>query len=210
MSDAQIPQIETLSRIASRVLRLPFALRAGAPDFPAVRAVQRHWESLRGARVAPARAEIDPRPLADCLDVLFVAELVAPGVARLRLTGQHLSDLLGMEPRGMPLSVFFTGAGRDELSQALQQVAQGARVTLPLRAETGLGQPGLDGMLALMPLTDRDGRISRVLGALETLGPVGRTPRRFRTTAPVQRIGGPAMPCALPGQPFRVIDGGRT
>ena len=125
----------------SQVRRLPFAVRAGAPEFPAVAAVQHHWESLRDPRGVPARDAIDPRPLAQWLDCLFIAELVAPGVARIRLAGQHLSDLLGMEPRGMPLSMFFTGPAREELTLALGQVAQGARATLPLRADRGLGQP---------------------------------------------------------------------
>ncbi|MCB1345558.1 MAG: PAS domain-containing protein [Rhodobacteraceae bacterium] len=207
MTDAQI---DTRPSPLSQVLRLPFALRAADPGFPAVVAVQRHWESLRDPRGVPARDAIDPRPLAQWLDQLFIAELVAPGVARIRLAGQHLSELLGMEPRGMPLSVFFTGPARDELASALAQVAQGARATLPLRADRGLGQPAMAGMLALMPLTDREGRLSRVLGVLESVGPVGRAPRRFRTTAPM-RADPAAPPPAQPGQrpALRLIRGGR-
>ncbi|GAB4266577.1 MAG: hypothetical protein Kow0013_15800 [Pararhodobacter sp.] len=195
--------------------------------FPAVAAVQRHWEALRGSRVAPARTEIDPRPLAQCLEVMFVAELVAPHVARLRLCGQHLNDLLGMEPRGMPLGVFFRPEARSELDIALEQVAQGARVTLPLRAQGGFGRPALEAMLALMPLTDADGRMSRVLGVLESEGQIGRAPRRFglgapaRATVPARPLPEARTPSTLtpsartpstrrPGRPvLHVIEGGR-
>lgn len=175
------------------IFRLPSGPRNAEPDFPAVRAVQQHWESLRAGRVCPARAEIDPKPLSHCLDVMFVAELVAPTVARLRLCGQQLGELLGMEARGMPLSVFFQAEARVELTNALQQVAQGARVTLPLRSPAGLGQPVIDGLLALLPLTDHEGRITRILGVLETRGPTGRAPRRFNLSAPMKTATGDLM-----------------
>lgn len=205
---------QTPAQRLAEVLRLPFAPRTGEIDFPAVRAVQRHWDELRAGRIAPSRAELDPKPLAHCLDVMFVAELVAPTVARLRLCGQQLGDLLGMEPRGMPLSVFFNGEARAELGAALTQVAQGARVVMPLRSEAGLGQPAIDGLVALMPLTDADGRITRILGVLETHGPAGRAPRRFRLSAPVRLETGKApAPASRPrGEKprLRVIKGGKV
>lgn len=190
----------------ARILRL----NAEPVRFAAVAAVQAHWEALRAGRPAPGRAEIDPRPLADCLPDLFVAELVAPGLARLRLAGQHLGDLLGMEPRGMPLSVFIEPEDRDELSGALRQVATGVRVALPLRAKAGFAKPALDGMLALLPLTDQHGQITRVLGVLETVGPLGRAPRRFRLGQPLTAVlRQPARPMRG-GPALRVIDGGRA
>ena len=169
---------------ASGLLRLPFALRERArPDYAAIRTVLSYWETRRGARIAPARSEIEPAPLAEVLRFMFIAEIVAPGVARLRFAGQHLHDLLGMEPRGMPRSCLLAAPSRDELAGALARVQKGARVQLPLRAARGLGKPGMDGLLALMPLTDSAGQITRVLGVLETHGQIGRTPRRFDLAA---------------------------
>ena len=63
---------------------------------------------------------------------------------------------------------------------------------VPLRSPSGLGQPTIDGMLALMPLTDHEGRITRILGVLETRGPAGRAPRRFNLSAPMQSQTGAA------------------
>lgn len=154
-------------------------------SYPAVDTVVSHWEVLRGQKLAPARSQIDPRCLAECLDKLFIAEQVAPGIARFRLCGQQFTTLLGMEPRGMPLSVLFAHEARDSLAAALRQVALGVRAVLPLRAEKGLGRPGMDGMLALMPLTDHEGRITRILGVMETHGQVGHAPRKFRLTTPL-------------------------
>ncbi len=202
-SDVAVPTLP------SNVRRLPFAYQnSGMQDYPAITLVQTQWETLRDGRAAPARAEIDPRPLAGALDVLFIAEMVAPGVARLRLCGQHFNELLGMEPRGMPLSMFFAPEARDGLAKALAQVAQGARATLPLRAEKGIGKPGLDGMLALMPLADQHGAINRILGVLETHGQIGRAPRRFRMLAAKAQVVDSPRSTGKPN--LRLIPGGRA
>lgn len=207
MTHKPFSHIAPTPRLSATLVRLPFGRAAPEGlDYPLIAQVQSHWRLLRGARVAPARAEIDPRPLAEALDVLFIAEIIAPGIARFRLCGQHFTALLGMEPRGMPLSVLFCPESRNDLASAVQQVAQGARVNLPLRAQKGLGRPGIDAMLALMPLTDQHGAMSRILGVLETHGPVGRAPRVFRLAAAVDMAAParPAGPVAL-----RLIRGGK-
>jgi hypothetical protein len=173
---------------AARILRLPFAVRAPVLDYPSVSAVQAYWEELRGGRGMPARSEVDPAAISAALSHTFIAEMVAPGVARLRVAGSHLNDLLGMEARGMPLSVYMTGETRRELAAAIQQVSQGARAQLPLRSDPGIGKPALDGLLALMPMRDRAGQATRILGVLETHGQIGRLPRRFRLAGQVTRL----------------------
>lgn len=147
-----------------------------------------HWEALRGGALAPARTALDPRAIASALEFVFVAELVAPTVARLRLSGQRLFDLLGMEPRGMPLSVFLAHDARDALDDALRQVAHGARVSLPLRGARSLGRPGINARMVLLPLTDGKGQINRVLGVLEYHGQVGRTPRVLSMAAGIELV----------------------
>jgi len=221
MTDAPEPISATLRKQAGKILRLPFAIRGPALAYPLTTAVLGYWEDLRGERIAPARSELDPRRLSQALEFTFIAEFVAPEVARMRIAGRHFEDLLGMDPRGMPLGVLFSLDARTELGTALAQVSQGARAQIPLRAESGIGKPGLDGLLTLMPLTDGLGRITRVLGVLETHGQIGRTPRRFRLSA--NRA--PTLPqpqpksteSALPGTPptdqrphLRLVQGGRA
>lgn len=183
MTDASKPVVTQLREQAGKILRLPFALRGPTLDYPLAAQVLHYWEEVRGDRVAPARSEIDPRAIAQALEYTFIAELVTPQIARLRIAGRHFEQLLGMDARGMPLGVFFSLDARDELALALAQVAQGARAQLPLRGESGLGKPGLDGLLVLLPLTDSQGQITRVLGVLETHGQIGRHPRRFKLAA---------------------------
>jgi hypothetical protein len=197
------------------VVSLPVATAALAEAesrFPAVALTLRHWDALRAGRAMPERDEIDPLDLAQSLEFLFLAEPVAPGVARLRLAGQHLTRLLGMEPRGMPLCALFEGAARDEVAQAVDQVVRhGLRVLMPVRAEGGLGRPALEGLLALMPLSAGPGAQARVLGVVQTRGAIGRTPRRLSLSGPAQSL--PALP--RPQGPdrrpaLRVIPGGRS
>jgi hypothetical protein len=170
-----------------------------ANRYRAVSAALAQWDRLRAGRPMPTRDDLDPRDLAEALEFLFVAEPVAPGVARIRLAGRHLTQLLGMEPRGMPLCALFEAEARAEIAAGIEQVLHhGARVILPLRAAGGLGRPALEGMLALMPLADAEGRITRLLGVLQTRGAIGRTPRRLGLAGPARPLTGADMPAHAP------------
>ena len=170
MSDLLSESNSTLHSGAD-IFRLPGSPRNAEPDFPAVRAVQQHWEILRAGRVCPTRAEIDPKPLAHCLDVMFVAELVAPTVARLRLCGQQLGELLGMEPRGMPLSVFFQAEARVELT--LEDGGQ-LRGTVAVRptVQTFRDMDGQEGTNSLLRLDDLDDPAHQHVVWLDTVAKV--------------------------------------
>lgn len=205
MQDAGYAMIDQTSELS-----LPAAVQANR--FPAVDSVLRYWDGLRAGRAMPERDDIDPREIGQALEFLFVAEQVAPGVVRLRLAGQHLTQLLGMEPRGMPLSALFAGPSRGELADAVEQVGRhGLRALLPVKAETGLGRPAMDGLLALMPLGAEGGRTARILGVLQTRGATGRVPRRLVLAGPVERLAAPVIvPAATVRPALRLIAGGRA
>ena len=69
--------------------------------------------------------------------------------------------MMDMDLRGMPLTALFAASARAPLGAALAQVASGARATLSVQGEAGFGQPQLAGRLALLPLTDESGAITR-------------------------------------------------
>ena len=75
--------------------RRPLGSAAPRPAQRALDLVEAYWTALRGARLVPSRSEVDPRGIEAALDRAFVAERIAPGVARLRLAGAHLADLNG-------------------------------------------------------------------------------------------------------------------
>ncbi len=173
-------------------------------DYPIVAQVCAHWAALRKPGRLPRRDALDPRALADALPQVFLAQLIGPRVARMRLCGHRIEDMLGMELRGMPLTALFAAPARAPVTDALEQVAASARARLMVQGEAGFGQPRVAGQMALLPLTDADGAITRVLGVLERHGAAGRRPRRFTVTD------APKLDAAPAGTPaLRVIPGGR-
>ncbi|WP_254695294.1 PAS domain-containing protein [Oceanicola sp. D3] len=170
--------------------------------FPAIHTLRRYWDELRGPRQVPSRAEVDPRAIEETLEYAFILERIAPGVGRFRLAGMHLNDLMGMEVRGMPCTSMFMPEHRATLSRALEEVFAGpSTALLTLAGERGVGRPPMDGQMLLLPLTSDFGDVTRALGCLCTIGPIGRSPRRFtvkdeiirpvRVTAGAEDLGTP-------------------
>lgn len=142
--------------------------------------VRAYWEGLRGGTGLPRRDQIDPRGIAGALDTVFLLERVAPGVARFRLAGMQVNDLMGMDVRGMPLSAMIDPASRPRMAEALEALfARPAILTLGLEAERSVGRPALEGRLILLPLISARGPCDLALGCFATHGSAGRAPRRF-------------------------------
>ena len=139
-----------------------------------------YWSSMRKGHAVPRRTDIDPRGIEALLENAFIAEKIAPGLARLRIAGTHLSDLMGMEVRGMPISAFIAPEQRELLSELLVEVFdRPAIVKINLESPSGVGRRALKGTLLMLPLRSDLGDTSRALGCFLTDGLVGRTPRRF-------------------------------
>ncbi|WP_298499367.1 PAS domain-containing protein [uncultured Maritimibacter sp.] len=178
--------------------------------FPSIRRVETYWEALRNGRVMPARAEIDPRGISDVLEFAFILEKIAPGVARMRLAGMHLNDLMDMEVRGMPITAMFLPEARRALQQVLESVLESPAIAkLTLESDSWIARPKLEAQMILMPLKDEHGRPTRILGALQARGTIGRGPRRFRILsqdvapilgydAPAGILAGPATEAEAP------------
>jgi len=146
--------------------------------------VEGYWHALRGRRAVPRRAEVDPRGIERALERTFILEQVAPGVGRLRIAGSHLTDLMGMEVRGMPLTALFSPTARDALSVCLDQLCRTpSTMILSLVSEQAMGKPKLTARMLLLPLRNEEGVINRVLGCLDSNGLIGVAPRRFTIAA---------------------------
>jgi hypothetical protein len=149
-------------------------------SYAALSLVEAYWDALRAGREMPKRAEIDPRGIESALEYAFILERVAPGVARMRIAGTHLHDVMGMEARGMPITAFFEHDCRTRVSGLLEEVFQTPGVAeLQLQSSGSLGQPELEARMILLPLKSDLGDVSRILGCLVTRGDLGELPRRF-------------------------------
>ncbi|MCZ4351329.1 PAS domain-containing protein [Roseovarius aestuarii] len=139
-----------------------------------------YWTRMRCNGDVPRRSDIDPRGIEALLSNAFIVERIAPGLARFRIAGSHLSDLMGMEVRGMPLSAFFNSDHRGALSDALVEVFDApATLHMDLSSKGRAGAPAMSGQLIVLPLRSDLGDVSRALGCLVTKGTPGRGPRRF-------------------------------
>ncbi|MFX0540245.1 PAS domain-containing protein [Roseovarius sp. S4756] len=183
-----------------------------ASDSAALAAFEAYWRKMRHGAIVPRRSDIDPRGIEPLLGNAFITERIAPGLARLRIAGGHLTDLMGMEVRGMPISAFLEPGSRDELAHHLVCLFdQPATLRLSLVSAARPGAPKLEGTLLMMPLRSDLGDISRALGCLVSTGTIGRGPRRFEiaqaTVTPLDACANPdAKPRLIPFLPERAED----
>ncbi|AAV95219.1 hypothetical protein SPO1943 [Ruegeria pomeroyi DSS-3] len=161
--------------------------RSGRTVSP-LRQAEAYWSALRVGDGVPRRSDIDPRGLENILEYTFILERIAPGVARFRLAGSHLSEMAGMEVRGMPLTAFFTAAARSEIGATLEHVFDTPAICeMSLRAERRFTAPRVEARMILLPLQSDFGDVSRALGIMISDGPLGTGGRRFEISESVLR-----------------------
>lgn len=164
---------DTLSGKLEKVVSMD-RFRSGRSLSP-LRQAEAYWSALRGDDEVPLRSAIDPRGLENILPYTFILERIAPGVARFRLAGQHLTELTGMEVRGMPLTAMFTGAARTEVGAVLEHMFETPAVAeLDLIAERRFSLSPLEARMVLLPLRSDFGDISRALGVVVAEGQLGK------------------------------------
>lgn len=176
-----------------------------------------YWEALREGNAPPLRARISPRGIAGILEQAVMLERVAPGVARVRLAGMAVNDLMGMEVRGMPLTAMFAPASIGRISDGLEALFAGpAILDAEIEAERGFGRPRLEARLMLLPVCSVPGVCDLALGAFALRGEPGRPPRRFAVSRllrePLMPEGPLRRPAAVPmpaGHAPRLADPGR-
>ncbi|WOI57216.1 PAS domain-containing protein [Palleronia sp. LCG004] len=156
------------------------ARRAAQAYDPAFAQLETYWSALAGTRDMPFRDEVDPRGLDGVLDRIFLLERIAPGLARFRIAGQAVTDIMGIEMRGMPLSSAFTPEARDPLNAALRAVFDDpVRLVLGLEGQRQGLRAKPTAQMLFLPLRDRFGQVSRAVGAIASSARPARAPQRF-------------------------------
>ena len=172
--------------------------------YAALSLVEAYWDALRAGREMPKRAEIDPRGIESALEHAFILERVAPGVARMRIAGTHLNDVMGMDARGMPLTSFFDQEARVRVAGLLEEVFQTpGTAEIAMHTPARAGQPAMDARMILLPLKSDLGDVSRILGCFVCPDFTATAPHRFQIrTVDMRRLnaGGGSMP--LPDRSF--------
>lgn len=146
----------------------------------AIAHVEALWRALFEQGGIPRRSEIDPRDIGDALEFAFIVEARRSGMARLRVAGTHLNDLMGMEVRGMPFAALCAGQARSTMTDVINTITRGQVLAdLELHSRPGDGAGRLDCRMFLAPLRGETGQIDRILGCAQSRGIIGRQPRRF-------------------------------
>lgn len=150
-------------------------------DVSVLASLEQYWRGLRAAGGVPRRIDIDPASIDSALPYTFIAEAVAPGVARLRVAGRHLNDMNAMDVRGMPISALFSADARPALAEGISALIEGpALVDMPVQLPRTILRRSMNGRLLMMPLLDDQGNVTRILGAVVMDGLVqGRGPLKL-------------------------------
>lgn len=185
----------------------------GAAALAAIAPVMAYWTSLRRTDAVPARAAIDPGAIAPFLSASGMVERGPSGAVRLRLAGRDLQRLMRMDPRGLPLRTFFTLASRPRLSELSARVFDGpGLLSMTLTADQGGAAP-ITAQLAMMPLSDAQGNVTRAMIVVNAPAPTGPAPCRFHIRqahfAPLPPLI-ERRPLTDGGPRLSVIDGGRS
>jgi hypothetical protein len=138
-----------------------------------------YWERLRAGRIAPYRAEIDPRQFESALENMFIVEKLGPDNMRIRLAGLKICEMMGMEVRGLQPGLFMAEVDRVRFERVLNTV-----MNEPAIVELQLQAPNRSGIyratMLLMPLRSDFGEINRVLGCTSGEGDLYAPPLSFQ------------------------------
>lgn len=180
--------------------------------FSVLAAAEAYWRGLAPPGCIPHRRAVAPRDFGPSLCHIYMATIVASGVARLRFAGRDVAGIFGMEVRGMPISALFDPGSRVRVHDAIDRAVRGpAIVELPLEMRQGALRRPRSGRMSLLPLCDETGVVTRLMGAMVFDGQDrggGRvqvsvpTTRSFR----VERLVSPNTPPAAPDRGSRRPD----
>lgn len=173
---------------------------------PCLQILRGYWEGLRIEGALPLREAVSPRGLGGALENAFIVERIATGMGRIRVAGSAMGDVLGIEPRNMPLTMLFEPVARATLTRVLDQVfTSSTALDITMEAERMIGRPSLAARMIILPVRGAAGEYHQAIGALALSGTIGRSPRRFGITrlrsetidAPAGFIPAPEIPMQL-------------
>jgi hypothetical protein len=128
-----------------------------------------YWNSLRGARSAPDRRDIDPTRIKGALANTFILELNEDSEFAFRLAGSHLCTAYCRELKGRSFTRLWHARDRDAMETLVRAVTEDHAVALvtfqgttPIHTKTSFET-------ILLPVRHNGSTQSRMLGAMTAL-----------------------------------------
>ncbi len=129
--------------------------------------VTAYWRELaRAADGVPERAAIEPRRVVRHLPDMFVLERVDRASFRFRLAGTRLCALYGRELREHDFIRLWPSAQQAAIAQAMDRMLRDGEPAMIEAAGATLQGEAFGFDVALFPLKDESGEVTRVLGVL--------------------------------------------
>ena len=136
-------------------------------EHPKLQQLFDYWESKRGARNMPSRADIDPLDLAFIIGNLILVDVIAgtPLGFRIRLHGTNLSERVGYELTGKMLEEMPQVEFRELTRLSFTKVRDTAKPLQARRDRMLDGKPRRYETL-ILPLSSDDARVDMILCGL--------------------------------------------
>jgi hypothetical protein len=126
-----------------------------------------YWDSCRGARRAPDRADIEPGAIRRVLGDSFILAFDPAGGHPFRLAGTRVCALFGGELKGDGFLELWADSARDTASELVGAIAEDTVGAVASVSGHNVDGEELQLELLLLPLTQRGGKMPpRVIGTL--------------------------------------------
>lgn len=136
---------------------------------PSTRTLYDYWNSIRGARSAPDRKDIDPTRIREALANTFILELDEADKFAFRLAGSHLCTAYCRELKGRSFSALWHQRDHDAMETLMRAVTEDHAVALVTFQGTTAVQTKVNFETILMPLRHNGSTHTRLLGAMTAL-----------------------------------------
>jgi len=138
-------------------------------QMPSTKTLYTYWNTIRGARSAPDRKDIDPPRIREALAHTFILELDDANGFSFRLAGSHLCTSYCRELKGRSFSTLWHDRDRDAMDTLVRAVTEDHAVALvTFQGSTAL-HTKVSFETILMPLRHNGSTHTRVLGAMTAL-----------------------------------------
>jgi hypothetical protein len=133
------------------------------------KALYDYWNSLRGARSAPDRRDIDPARIKSALSNTFILELNDSDEYSFRLAGSHLCSAYARELKGRSFNNLWHPRDRDAIETLIRAVTEDHAVALVTFQGTTPIHSKASFETILLPIRHNGSTSSRLLGAMTAM-----------------------------------------
>lgn len=128
-----------------------------------------YWNSLRGARSAPDRRDIDPARIKSALASTFILERDSADEFSFRLAGSHICSAYARELKGRSFTRLWHTRDRDALDTLIRAVTEDHAVALVTFEGTTPVHTRASFETILLPVRHNGTTTNRILGALTAI-----------------------------------------